>query len=193
VSGGRRQQVLLGILVAFGVVFAWNRLGPLLAPGDARGPGGDRAERRRGAAGAPVAVVELELDRLRRDPGAFTLGRDPFRYYQPPPPPPPGPTPEELEEARRRAEADRRRVEEEAKAAMNAPPEPPPIELTYLGSFGPADRRIAVFTDGDEVFNALAGDVLGEQFIVDRIGYESVDIRYVEFPDHPPARLAAGG
>ena len=67
------------------------------------------------------------------------------------------------------------------------------MNFTYLGSFGPSDRRIAVFVKDDEIINALTGDVLLENFIVDKIGFESADITFVGFPDSPGTRLEAGG
>jgi hypothetical protein len=90
---------------------------------------------------------------------------------------------------------EKRMEEEQAVAALAEPPrpQPPPFELTYLGSFGPEGRRIAVFTDGDgEIFNALVGDVIAEQFVLDDIGYESVAIKYLAFPEEPPQRVAIG-
>ena len=63
----------------------------------------------------------------------------------------------------------------------------------FLGSFGPDGRKIAVFTDDDDILNALEGDVLNKKFIVGPIGYESVEMGFVGFPDAPPTRLAAGG
>ena len=50
-----------------------------------------------------------------------------------------------------------------------------------------------MFTDGREIFNALAGDVLQDKFIVEKIGLESADIGFVGFPEEPALRLAAGG
>ena len=35
--------------------------------------------------------------------------------------------------------------------------------------------------------------ILPQKFIVDRIGYESVDLRFVGFPDVPARRLPVGG
>jgi hypothetical protein len=69
------------------------------------------------------------------------------------------------------------------------------VNLRYLGSFGPERARIAVFVGpgGGEVLNAREGDVLEGKFIVERIGYESVDLKFVGFPDAPARRLAAGG
>jgi hypothetical protein len=65
---------------------------------------------------------------------------------------------------------------------------------TYIGYIGPADRRIAVFTDEDKkvTINRLQGEVLDGKFLVARIGYESVDIQFVGFPDTPAQRVAVG-
>ncbi|KAB2963045.1 MAG: hypothetical protein F9K16_07595 [Thermoanaerobaculia bacterium] len=65
------------------------------------------------------------------------------------------------------------------------------MTLRYLGSFGPRSARIAVFAGGAEgsVLNARQGAILEGKFIVDRIGYESVDLKFVDFPDVPARRL----
>lgn len=192
-SRGRRQTLLLAALAVVAVFIAWQRFGPLLAPDD--GLGGEAA----GVSGRAdaVRVVELETDRLDHQRGTYAPGRDPFRYYQPPPPRPPEPTPEELaaqEEARRRAEAARAAAAAAAaEAARNAPPQPPEFLLAFLGSFGPKDKKIAVFADDQEIYNALVGDVIQDRFVVVQIGYESVDIGYVDFPDLPATRLPVGG
>jgi hypothetical protein len=67
------------------------------------------------------------------------------------------------------------------------------VDVTYLGSFGSPERRIAVFSDGKTIYNATRGDTLGGKFVVHAIGYESVDLTFVGFPDVPPERLAVGG
>jgi hypothetical protein len=124
----------------------------------------------------------------------LVVGRDPFRFGPPPPPPPPPPPSREELERRRREEEERlRRLAEERAAALV--PRPPEVDFVYLGSFGPSSRRVAVFSsgEGEKLVNALAGDVLEGKFIVDRIGYESVDIKFVGFPDAPAKRLAIGG
>jgi len=195
-NGRRRQRVLAAALAVAAVIFVWNRLLPLLAPDDPGVARGGRGAAARGGAGA-VRVVELQTDRLEHGASAYSPGRDPFRYYQPPPPEPAGPTPEQLAAmaaARQRAEAERASAAAAAaEAARNAPPEPPDFQLTYLGCFGPRDKKIAVFTNGDDIYNVLVGDVLEDQFIVSHIGYESVDIKYVDFPDLPARRLPVGG
>ena len=44
---------------------------------------------------------------------------------------------------------------------------------------------------GEELYNVREGAVLEGKFIVQEIGFESVAIAFVGFPDAPPA--AAGG
>lgn len=198
-SPAKRQRVLLAVLLAVAAVAAWTQLLPRLG-GDgamATGPrGGD------GRDVVTVDIVTLDLDQLAAVPRDYSPGRNPFAYGEPPPPP--GPTPEELaerarleEEARRAAEEARLAAEERARLLAENPPEPPrpqppEFRMTYLGSFGPASRRIAVFSDGKEIYNALVGDVLAGEFVVQDIGYESVAIAFVDFPDEPPRRFAIG-
>jgi hypothetical protein len=71
-------------------------------------------------------------------------------------------------------------------------PQPPPVDVEYLGSFGPASAPIAVFTNGEEIFNVRTGEVIAGKFQVVQIGYESVDLAFVGFPDAPPERLPVG-
>ncbi len=130
-------------------------------------------------------VVDLDLAALELKPGQFSPGRDPFRFQArpappPPPKPPPAPKPQPAPVAPRPAPA---------------PPQrrPPPIDFVYLGSFGPKEGRIAVFWDQSDIYNAGVGQVLKEKFVVRGIGFESADIGFVEFPEEPTRRLAAGG
>ena len=72
------------------------------------------------------------------------------------------------------------------------PPTPTPPEVTFkfLGSFGPRDRPIAVIQQGDEVFNARAGDTLFGKFVLRKVGYESIDVGFVGFAESETKRLA---
>jgi hypothetical protein len=200
VSPAKRRRVLIAALLVLAAVAAWSQLLPRLG-----GDGGGVTTAGRSGGGrvaGGVEVVTLDLDALSAMPRDYSVERNPFAYGQPPPPP--GPTPEELarraeEEAERRraAEEARRAAEERAlELAENPPPppkpQPPDFGLRYLGSFGPDHRRIAVFSDGKEIYNALVGDVLAGQFVVHDIGYESVAIAFVDFPDEPPRRFAIG-
>lgn len=80
-----------------------------------------------------------------------------------------------------------------AAAAEAAKPRPPQFTLKYLGRFGPADRPIATFSNGTDILNVYEGEVIEGKFIVAEIGYESVLIEFVGFPDWPAQRLPVGG
>ncbi|HVT57347.1 MAG TPA: hypothetical protein VHR45_03020 [Thermoanaerobaculia bacterium] len=151
------------------------------------GSGGDAG------AGTPVRVIPLHFERLTKVAASYTPGRDPWRFVEPPPPPPPPPhvpTAAELQAIKEAQEAAARLATQQAIEA--AKPKPPPFTMAFLGSFGPSGRRIAVFSDGPTIYNAHEGDTLNNQFIVARIGYESVDIQFVGFPQEPAQRRAVG-
>jgi len=150
-----------------------------------------------GAVDAPDAVAELALGSLSQIPHSAPVGRDPWRFYEPPPPPPPPPhqpTKEEQERERLALEQAARDAAERDRLAREeaARPKPPKFTFKYLGSFGPKNRPLAAFSDGKTIVNAHEGDVILSKFRVAKIGYESVDIKYIEFPDEPALRLAVG-
>lgn len=200
-----RRQQLLFLLLAVAVALALYRWLPALVPEappaplvESRPPAQGRAGRQpvvTGKSGLEVAeVVELRLRDLDVEPSEFRVGRDPFRFgAAPTPPPPPPPTAAELaamEQARLQAEEQNRR-----RAVEDAKPRPPAFDLTYLGSFGPPDRRVAVFSDKtrQEILNARRGEVLRGKFILDEIGLESVSLKFVGFPQVPAQRVGIGG
>ncbi len=209
-----RQRVLLGLLAALLLIVAWVYLVPSgdTAPPPSMSRSARAADGEVGLAAAPRAlpgagavaagakdiaqtVLPLRLAALDAMPRSFTAGRDPWRFVEPPPPPPPVPRKPSAAELRamQEAEAARQRLlaeQQAAAAAEAAKPKPAPFTWSYLGSFGPARQRIAVFTDGQKVWNAREGEILEGKFVVAQIGYESVDIRFVGFPDWPVERLA---
>ena len=133
-------------------------------------------------------ITPLRLADLEVKPGEYHPGRDPFRFaVKPPPPPPPKPRPA-------RPVPQKPRPRPKASAASNRPaaPKPPPVDVKYLGSFGPEKGKIAVFGDGTDIYNVRKGGILKEHFLVESINYESADLKYVNFPKLPPTRLAAG-
>ena len=185
-----RRKTLLIVLGVLLLIGAWRSLQPLLqgekpvvaaaavlpsGPSDDAGRSGIRP-------GDRLATLHLaSLDRT--SPGSATGGRDLWRFIDPPArhpetlpvhkalppiqpadPQPPSPT-------------------------VTAAPAPPELSLEYLGNFGPSQRKIAVFSNGKEIYNAQEGDVIDGKFIVARIGYESVDVRFVEFPEVPAQRV----
>ena len=215
----QRQKVLLGVLGVLLLIVGWVYLVPGdddAVPRRAAGRTAGAIDSDAGVAVAPApalarpaagvfavvsasdaaqAVVPLRLAALSRTPPGFTTGRDPWRFVEPPPPPPPKPRVPSAAELRAMREAEEARQRQAAEAARLAAieaarPKPPPFTWSYLGNFGPPGQRIAVFSDGQRVWNARQGETLEHKFIVAQIGYESVDIRFVGFPDVPAERLA---
>ncbi len=182
-SGAERRRVLLAVLVIVALFGGWRLLRGWLSSGGPAVASVVTASSRTGKRSSKLVTHAdtLALAALEHQPAVYRGGRDLFRYAPEPAPPPP------------------------PKVAAKTPPPPPPVEtapakprppeidLSYLGSFGPDDRQIAVFTDGKNIYNAFEGDVLEGKFIVAKIGYESVDIAFVGFPDAPPQRLPIGG
>jgi hypothetical protein len=183
----RRGLAVLGAVLGIAALrLLWLAAAPPSPAAGVRPRGGGRTARS-AAAPLPERVVLIRSDRLEARPADFEVGRDLFRYGPPPPPPPP--SAEELERQRREAEERRRAAEEAARRA--AVPQPPPVTVRYLGSFGPPERRVAVFSgsDRESVVNAAVGEVVEGRFVVVEIGFESVDLGFVGFPDVPPRRL----
>ena len=188
-----RQLIVLAVLV---VAFVWliaRQLGQEPGGGTRSAPRRSAAAGTDAAAGGPVEIAELQLGALEHKPATYRPGRDLFRFAPRPQPARPAPRPDAA--AARRAAARARQQQQQRQAAPPQPPrpQPPAIEFVYLGSFGLPGREIAVFSDGKQIFNAFAGDVLDQEFVVRSIGYESADIGFVNFPDAPAKRLAVGG
>ncbi len=209
----RLMVVVLGVLV---LIAAWRYLAPgddepiVAAPasgassragdpedGGRPAPAGGAARRSGDATPATREVLDLAAAAPQGGGTSETAGRDPWRFREPPPPLPPQvrpPSAAELARLRAAEEAAARlRAEAAERARLEALiPKPPPFTLKYLGSFGPVERRLAVFTDGKTIRNVKEGGTIDGRFTVDHIGFESVDIGFVGFPDVPPQRLPAG-
>jgi hypothetical protein len=48
---------------------------------------------------------------------------------------------------------------------------------------------LAVVQSGDQVMNVRAGDTLFGKFILKKVGYESIDVGFVGFPETETRRL----
>jgi hypothetical protein len=178
---GTRRRTLLMLLGALLLGTAWRYLPPI------SGPGGDPEEpaamRPSGAAvKAPhpgTEVASLHLASLDAARPLSAAGRDPWRFQDPPPHKSPPREDEPILAQPPRQSA--------------IPPQPaatiPELTLEYLGSFGPRDKRIAVLSEGGRAFNALEGEVIEGRFVVERIGYESVEIRLLRVPGGSTKRL----
>ena len=210
--GSKRQAMLLGALALVLVlaVVRWRPGGaaapvPVASGGAPAPPAGSTkasaddepaspaspAARARRPSGSTKEVSADEvpvLDRKDFDPprgsvGAET-GRDLFELRPPTPIPPPTPTP------RPPAPGEGAFVGPLPPPPPTPTPKPPEISFKFLGSFGPKDRPIAVIQQGDEVFNARAGDTLFGKFVLRKVGYESIDVGFVGFADSETKRLA---
>lgn len=181
-SLGRRERWLLLILLLLAAVWGGRSiLGGLGVTGGVDRGGVSRS----GASGTPPQVAILNLAPLEPEAGEFRPGRDIFRYgtarrQRQPPREQPAPQPKQQPKQSSDSEA-------------KAKPTPPPVDLQFLGSFGPRESLLAALTDGETIYNVREGETVAEKFRVDAIGYESVDIGYVEFPEAEPRRLPAGG
>lgn len=173
-----RQRWMVAVLGVLLVYLAWSRL---VAPNFGGG-----ATEFGGAAGREFhaqQIVELRADLLQAQTGQYKGGRNVFEYHRkrrPKPKPKPEP----------------RKPEPEVKqAAASEPPapKPPAFNMNYLGSFGPRERPIAVFVQGEDLYNLRVGDVVAEEFVLVRVGFESADIGFVNFPSVEPKRVAIAG
>jgi hypothetical protein len=183
-EGNTRQRNLLIALAVVLLIAAWHFLGPMLGcaendavtvPVAARRPAVD--SKHLGAhTGDRVAVPHIaDLDRI---PSESARGRDPWHFVDPP-----------LSSRPRSSQPHVPTAEELRPIEVEPHPRPPEFDLQYLGRFGPPDKQIAVFAKGKAIFNKQEGEVIDNKFIVARIGYEGVEIRFVGFPDVRPKRV----
>ncbi len=192
-----RQVVLFGILGVL-LLFAvrWRSSGLRAAPpppGVASDPLADAAPARpRAGAGARKTISAEEVTSISKDdlrprpPRAASGERDLFDPREPThtpaptatPPPPPPPEP-----------GDPRYVGPLPPPPPTPTPAPPAIPFKFIGSFGPRERPIAVLGAGERLVNARAGDKVFDQFILRRVGYESIDVGFVGFPDSEVRRI----
>jgi hypothetical protein len=205
--GSRRQAILLGALavVLLLAVVRWRPGGdaPAVSPTAARPApkaagaakaGGDAAGDEGGAAfrSRRPAVKEVNPDDVPplqvsdfappSGPGADG-GRDLFELRDPTKPPLPTATPAPP------APGDVRFVGPMPLPPPTPTPRPPEISFKFIGTFGPKDQPIAVVQQGDQVLNVRAGDKLFGKFILKKVGYESIDVGFVGFPESDTRRL----
>jgi hypothetical protein len=198
--GSRRQAWLLGALIGLLVLFVgrWTFSGPKASGAADRPATGVSAAAPRAAGGrrsaAPVSPDEVTLvspedlgPRSRRS--SAETGRDLFDLREPTPRPPPPPTPAPPPPP---GPGDPRFVGPLPPPPPTPTPAPPPIPFKFIGSFGPRERPIAVLAVGDKLVNARAGDVVFERFVLRKVGYESVDVGFLGFPEAASRRLGIG-
>jgi hypothetical protein len=200
--GSRRQAILLGVLGVFLVlaVVRWSssssRPSAPAAParpssaGDPAADASAAAARRGGPAKKAVTADEVPQiapeDLKPRSGRSYSTERDLFDVREPTKPPPPTPTPAPPPPPE---PGDPRYVGPLPPPPPTPTPAPPAIPFKFIGSFGPRERPIAVLAAGDRLVNARAGDTVFERFILRKVGYESIDVGFVGFPESQHSRI----
>jgi hypothetical protein len=157
---------ILAVLAAVAVYRVWSRPSAVAVVTAARG----RAARVAEKASAPE-VPPVRLDTLaaeRPEPGSDERNLFRFRVKAPPPQPP---------SAARGAP-----VGNPVPAVPAGPPPRPPITLKFIGIVDAPGQgpKIAVLSDGRNVFHGREGDIIEGRYRVIRIGAESVELAYAD-------------
>jgi len=75
------------------------------------------------------------------------------------------------------------------------PAPPPPIALKFIGTVetpGQSAKKIAVLSDGRNVFHGREGDIIEGRFRILRIGAESIEMAYLDGRGRQTIRLTGG-
>ena len=178
----RQQLVILGVLLAILlVVVVYNReADPVSATTvPTRLPVATRAN--------PGSTVEaVRLDALSRQRPELQAGnRNPFRFRAVAPPPPPaaaGPSGPGGPGSPMAA----------GPPVPEGPPPPPPIALKFIGTVEqtPSRLKLAVLSDGRNVFYGKEGEVIEGRYRIVRIGVESIEMAYVDGRGRQTLRLS---
>jgi len=177
----KRLMVLIGILgvvLVFFVIRSMSRGGPA---NSSTSEGDVQFTARR------VPVLDMAvLTPLPRPTGG--IGRNPFAFgpKPTPTPAPPRPTRPPLPTRPPRPTPTPRLIHTADGLAL---PPPPPFRDTFIGYFGPANHLVAVFRNGKRIRVQAEGGVIDDTFIVRHVGYQSVEIGYVGYPEEVTTRV----
>ena len=180
-------RLLAGLFVVLALALWWNFGGDPDGRATPTGPVRATAQSSRAGAHGPDAVVEpIGLPRLRETPPVPTAaGRNPFRF-----------------EAQRQSAAAEGHVQPGGRGAPDdapvasppvaaGPAGPPPIPLRFIGTVDELARhlKLAVLSDGRNVFYGREGDIIEGRYRILRIGVESIDMTYVDGRGQQTIRL----
>ena len=179
----RQLGILAGLLAILLVVLVYNRDGdPVIATTGAPGAA-DRRDtgepgRRRGG-GAPRRLDARAARAAGRQPQPVSLPAARRRRRQPSVA---GPT-------RRCGCAG---ATGGSRRCLSGPPPPPPIALKFIGVVeqAPSRLKLAVLSDGRNVFYGKEGEVIEGRYRIERIGVESIEMVYVDGRGRQTLRLS---
>ena len=164
-------------------------------------------------------ITPIETGLMEKETATFKSTRSIFEFMEPPPPPPPKPPPPPPDNDKDgvpdfrdncpavknpdQSDIDRDGIgtacETELPEKVPPPPPPPkpvppPFKYVVLGTFGPVSRPLAVFSQDREILNVAVGDSFGprKEFILRRIGIQSVEIGFTNFPASQTTRVRIG-
>ncbi len=183
-SSSRRQLGLLaGLAIVLLAVLVYNRDDDSIAATTASPT---RARQQAVRTGQPEEVEPVRLDALTRvRPEPQTGARNPFRFR-----PAPAPGPAML--SRPQAGAPGGPNLPGAPAGPVGPPPPPPMALKFIGVVErtPSQLKLAVLSDGRNVFYGREGEVIEGRYRIERIGVESIEMSYVDGRGRQTLRLS---
>ncbi len=165
-----------------------------------------------------LGITPIETELLEKEGATFKSTRSLFAFGEPPPPPPPPPPPLPPDKDKDgvpdfrdncpsipnpdQSDIDRdgtgSACEDGDEVAPPPPPlpkpQPPPFSYKVLGTFGRPDHQLAVFSKDGEILNVVVGDSFGprKEFILRRIGIESIEIGFTNFPVDKVTRVRIG-
>jgi hypothetical protein len=184
-----RGLLLAGLLMVLALALWWNFGG--VADEHATAAASDRVRAaaqpsRRVGQAADAGVELIALDRLEKPaPEPTAAGRNPFRFE----------AQRQADPAEERVRAGRRGVpdHEPADPPTNGPVQagPPPIPLRFIGTVDELARhlKLAVLSDGRNVFYGREGDIIEGRYRILRIGVESIEMTYVDGRGQQTIRL----
>ena len=175
----RRVQIALASVAVVGGAAFFMRSGSNQAAVDRATPTETRAR----VQSPQAAVVDLNLERLRREHEELAPAeRDLFRFKpKAPPPPPPRPA------------APPAPAVVVAPPVPTGPPPPPPIQLKFIGLVDAPTQsgRVAVLSDArGNVFYGKEGDIIDGRFRVVKITTDSAELVYVDGQGRQILRLS---
>jgi len=188
-----KQWALLGSLAALFLLLVLRAkpAGPPAGPpasaarvADADAESGRSFGRRPEVRVSPDAIPDIDVSAFSRQPNTSPdVARDLFRFKEPPPPKPKPAPPAYIRPG------DPRFVGPLPPPPPPPPPQPPAIAFQFTGTFGSPKEPVAAIVEDNKLTLVRRGDIVDGKFIIRRVGYESLDVGFVGFPEKEIRRI----